>query len=159
MNLSSLLDDIAGGAPTPAAGTACAVVLELALALATKSVARSGDDGHLAAMGSQVRALRRRVGAEGVAVERSYATAVEALGSGDREQIGATVGDALDALVALAGTAADVAELARAVADACEPAARPDAAAGSALAASAAAVAAHLAGLNLLASLDERAGQ
>jgi hypothetical protein len=159
VNLEQLTEQMAGSQPTPAAGTAATVVLELSLALLAKAVARSGGDGPILALTSQVRALRRRLDGEDDRVETTYAAALDALAAGDREAIGSRVGEALDAVVRLAGTAADVAELAQAVADRCDPVVRPDAAAAAALAASAAVVGAHLAGLNLLAAADERAAR
>ena len=159
MHLEELTERMSAPEPTPASGTAATVVLELALALVVKVVARSGNDGPMGALTSQVRAVHRRLEGEGDRVEATYTAALDALAAGDRLAIGQGVGEALDAVLRLGGTAADVAELARAVADRCDPVARPDAAAAAALAAAAAAVAAHLAGLNLLAAADERAGK
>jgi hypothetical protein len=130
VHLEELTERMSAPEPTPASGTAATVVLELALALVAKVVARSGNDGPMGGLTSQVRAVHRRLEGEGDRVEATYTAALDALAAGDRIAIGQGVGEALDAVLRLAGTAADVAELARAVADRCDPVARPDAAGG-----------------------------
>jgi len=159
VDIEQLIERLAGSDPTPAAGTAAATVLDMALALSTKAVIRTSDAGPTGALAAQIAALRRRLATDGERVELTYAAALAALATGERVSIGEHVGEALDALLVLAGSATDVAELARTVADSCAPVARPDAASAAILAAAAAAVAAHLAGLNLLAPIDERAAR
>ena len=156
MDLDLLLTELRSEAPTPACGTACGVVLSLAIALCEKAARRTAGGGRGAVI-SQAGTLARRSTGAAAEVERSYDAALRALALGERRAIGEGVGAALDALVGLARAAADVVQLAVSVGAECDPAVRPDAEAAATLAASVAHIASQLAAVNLLAGRDERA--
>ena len=124
-----LVERLASPDVTPAAGTAVALVVDVALSLITKAAARSaatwaGSGGVLA----QADNLRERVLHCGDAVELSYVAAMEALagesGDGVLEE---RLRTAVEALVDLATQADTTAELAAETSTCCDPAHRADA--------------------------------
>ena len=154
-----LVDRIASPAVTPASGTAVAVVLELALALVTKTATRSaatwpGSGGALA----QCERLRARILRCGEAVELSYAAAMEALGKPDGEGVlEDRLRAAVDALTDLGAQAETTAQLAAETSCACDPAHRADATVAAIMCDSAVRACGHLVDLNLTTTPDDRA--
>lgn len=153
-----LVERLAAPDVTPAAGTAVALVVEVALSLITKTATRSaatwaGSGGVLA----QADNLRERVLRCGEAVELSYAAAMEALagasGDGVLEE---RLRTAVEALVDLATQAETTAELAAETSTCCDPAHRADATVAALLCDAAVRSCAHLVELNLTTTPDDR---
>ena len=154
--VDNLLDRVRSDERSPAAGSAGTAAAALAAALVTKTARRSRavwpEAGGAIA---QAAALEARLWQAGEELERTYRRAVEALGSGDQEQIGAFVPEAAEASLELARIAADVAELAADAAHHCDQAHHADATVAAILATAAARTGAHLVAVNLLSRPDD----
>jgi hypothetical protein len=142
----------------PAGGLALAEALSVAAGLVAGSAGAARESWREAgAAGAQARALQRRVVALSTQNAVSYSRARELLrgGSaapaGDRDrELGDAVAAAAGPPLALAGCAADVAQLAAEVAERGVPELRADLVVAAMLAAAAAAAAAHLVEVNLV---------
>jgi len=150
----------------PASGVITGLVVGLAASLLSAAAERSreawpGAPGALA----QAEALRRRAHALAQDNSQAYHDARLALagggepvaGSAQRDwALGRVVAAAADPPLALAGTADDVAQLARALAEQGAPEVRADVVVAAELAAGAAASAAHLVEVNLVVGADQQ---
>jgi formiminotetrahydrofolate cyclodeaminase len=172
--LDELLDDLAGGAVSPAASSVAGLIVAFAAALTAKSARRSGKVMEsAAAAAAQADSLRRRALAlaslNAEAYEDAMATLPSSAGSEGPASAGAgqdrdlEIGDALvrtsDALSSLLDAACDVCLLAELVAKEGEPAARADAAAAATLAEAGGCTAVQLIEINLLGGELEDAKQ
>jgi formiminotetrahydrofolate cyclodeaminase len=160
-SLGQLLDQVADESPSPGGGSSCALACALAAALvqmaAAFTLARSEyAERHerMAALGARAGALR----ADAVALaERElhvYGAVLDALRlpedePGRAERLDAALSDATDSPLAIARTAAEVAELAAETASSGNRHLRGDAMAAALIAEAACAAAARLAELNL----------
>ncbi len=145
-----LAERLSGATPTPAAGTAVAGVVEIAMALVAKVAARSAADWPEAGgVAAQVDAMVLRVTARAEGVELSYATALEAIEQGGDESIERALAAAVDAALAEEEACAAATELAAATAGRCNPAHRADAVAAALLCEAATRACAHLVAVNL----------
>jgi methenyltetrahydrofolate cyclohydrolase len=159
--LGELLDDLAGDARVPGAGSVAA----LCVAMSASVVAMAGrvsSDGweHAGAAVAQADALRRRVTPLAAADAEVLRDAVALLdgtaqGEGGDRELGAALDRAADVPLAIAEAAADVAHLASWVAGEGAPSVRADAVAAALLAHGAARAAAHLVEVNLLTTGDD----
>ena len=152
MPINRLLDEIASGEPGPTAGAASAAVVAIAAGVAA-SCGRASRQSWREAGGAiaQAEALRARAAPLAQADVQAFEEAAAALRARDAGDaaLGAKLTRAADVPLAIARVGADVAELAREVAQRGDPAIRADAAAACALAAGATQAAAHLVGVNL----------
>jgi formiminotetrahydrofolate cyclodeaminase len=154
LHIDALLDAIAAPEPAPGGGSTAALVGALAAALCGK-VARLSDDAGAAA---QANALRRRLQSLADEDSAAFLDALHEL----RERrgdvpLGRALERAADVPLRIGEACGDVASLAAALAERCEPAVAPDARGAAALAAGAARVAAVLVETNLGAAPgDER---
>lgn len=140
---------------TALAGPLAATVVEEAAALLSELAREFGDE----AAAAQADALRARAAALAHADEAAYAAAAGLLVGRDGHdfELGRALDEAAAVPLRIAETAADVAELAAALADRVVPDARPDLAGAALLAEGAARAAAHLVEVNLAVSAgDER---
>jgi methenyltetrahydrofolate cyclohydrolase len=150
-----LLASIAAETRAPAGGSVAAIVVGLAAALAAKAARLSrGTWRYANGAIAQADALRARVIPLAEADADAYAEAIAALEAPDR-QLGAALSRAAHIPLVIAEAAADVASLARSVAEDGDPNARGDAATAAALAHAAARAAAHLVEINLSATRDD----
>jgi len=131
----------------PAAGPLAAVVTSEAAAVVAAIARLSGDEAGAA----QAESLRARAQPLAAADAEAYVAAAAQLArpAGDDFALGRLLEEAADVLLSIADAAADVAELAGAVADRCSPPLRPDAVGAATLAEAAARAAAHLVEINL----------
>jgi formiminotetrahydrofolate cyclodeaminase len=140
----------------PAAGPLAAIVTSETAAVVAAAARLSGDE----AAAAQAESLRARARELATADAEAYAAAAAqlALRVGDDFRLGRALEDAADVLLEIVDAAADLAELAAAVADRCEPQLRPDVAASATIADAAARAAAQLVEINLAVTPeDERA--
>jgi formiminotetrahydrofolate cyclodeaminase len=145
VSLETFLAALAERTPAPGGGSAAAAGCALGAALAEMAARFAGrDDDAARAAGLVAEALRL-----GEADLTSYAPVLEAQRAGDPERAAAARAAAAEVPLAIAETAAQVAELARALAVAGRPGLRGDALAGADLAAGAARAAARLVEINL----------
>lgn len=152
LDVSALLGLLSSQELTTAGGSAAAVVGAVAAAVAAKAARFAEDPGLLA----QAEALGARLASLAADDASAYGEALRALaaagggGSPGRDfQLGRIVARAAAAPVAIAEAAADVAVLARDLADRGDSSLRADAVAAGMLAAGAARAAAHLVEVNL----------
>jgi methenyltetrahydrofolate cyclohydrolase len=162
LRLRELLDEIAAEGRTPGGGSAAALVTAIAAGLLAK-VARSSRDSwpEAAGIAAQAESLRdRATPLADVAVEQ-YEAALrireESADPGERRDfaLGQAYAKAAEPPLQIARAAADVAQLAVAVAESGEPALRADAVVAALLAAAAASAAAELVAVNLTASAGD----
>jgi len=152
-----LLASIADETRAPAGGSVAAIVVALAAALVAKA-ARLSRGSWRDARGAiaQADALRARVVPLAEADAAAYAEAIAALEARD-PGLGAALSRSAHIPLVIAEAAADVASLAKWVAEEGDPAARGDAATAAVYALAAARAAAHLVEINLSATRgDER---
>jgi methenyltetrahydrofolate cyclohydrolase len=159
--LPALLEELAAPHPAPGGGSALAVALAAAAAvveMAARVSAETWPEGPGCA--AQAAALRRRaldlahVDAETYARALEVRAATADLPPERRDwEVGRAYAAAAEPPLALARAAADLADLARLVAEQAEPAVRPDAVAAQALAAAAARGARELVAVNLTAQV------
>ena len=155
--------DRARAGPLPGAGSVAAIVATLAAALTGMS-ARMSRESWAGARGAaaQAEALRARAERLAAGSEAAYAAALAALVSvrvgaeSDDDALGAALEQAVRPPLDVAEVAADVALLAKVVADEGNADVRADAAAAAALAAGAARAAAHLVEINLLVTPNDQ---
>ena len=162
LRLRELLDEIAAEGRTPGGGSAAALVTAIAAGLLAK-VARGSRDSwpEAAGIAAQAESLRdRATPLADVAVEQ-YEAALrireESAEPGERRDfaLGRAYAKAAEPPLQIARAAADVAQLAVAVAESGEPALRADAVVAALLAAAAANAAAELVAVNLTASAGD----
>jgi len=162
LRLRELLDEIAAEGRTPGGGSAAALVTAIAAGLLAK-VARGSRDSwpEAAGIAAQAESLRNRATPlADVAVEQ-YEAALrireESAEPGERRDfaLGRAYAKAAEPPLQIARAAADVAQLAVAVAESGEPALRADAVVAALLAAAAANAAAELVAVNLTASAGD----
>jgi len=162
LRLRELLDEIAAEGRTPGGGSAAALVTAIAAGLLAK-VARGSRDSwpEAAGIAAQAESLRdRATPLADVAVEQ-YEAALrireESAEPGERRDfaLGRAYAKAAEPPLQIARAAADVAQLAVAVAESGEPALRADAVVAALLAAAAASAAAELVAVNLTASAGD----
>jgi formiminotetrahydrofolate cyclodeaminase len=158
--IDPLLDAIGSRTLAPASGPTAAFVGAMAAALCAKTGRYALDDGAVA----QAEHLRRRLTHLAREDAEAFVTAFRNLDE-PREpdpdvrdwQLGRSLAAAADALLRIAETCADVAELAADLARRGKPDLQPDAAAAAVLAEAAARVCAHLVAVNLgMTPTDER---
>jgi formiminotetrahydrofolate cyclodeaminase len=150
-----LLASIAAETRAPAGGSVAAMVVALAAALVAKAGRLSRDSwAHAHGAIAQAEALRTRVLPLAEADAAAYAEAISALEARDAD-LGAALSRAAHVPLMIAEAAADVACLARCVAEEGDPGARGDAAAAAVFAQAAAQAAAHLVEINLSARRDD----
>jgi formiminotetrahydrofolate cyclodeaminase len=146
--LRELLEDVAGADPVPAAGSVVAVLGALAAGLAAKVARRSTSERSDAqAIAEQADLLRQRLEPIITGDAASYAEALAA--GGDRAERRAAMLEASSGPVVVTETAAEIAEIAAALAANCNPNLRVDAAAVAWFAASVAEVGADLTAANV----------
>jgi formiminotetrahydrofolate cyclodeaminase len=166
-SLGQLLDQVAAESPSPGGGSSCALACALAAGLAQMAAAFTLARSEYSERHERMAALRARAGelrADAVALaERElhvYGAVLDALrlpedDPGRAAQLDAALSDATDSPLAVARTAAEVAELAAEAARTGNRNLRGDAIAGALLAEAACAAAARLAGLNLAGRPDD----
>jgi formiminotetrahydrofolate cyclodeaminase len=161
--LGDVLADFASEVPSPAGGSAAAIVVALGAGV-TAMCARNSRDRWADAGGAtaQAEALRARIEPLAQADAEAYEGALTAFRLPERlepEVRNATIGVALERAAAIpfaiAEVGADVADLAATVAEQGNPDLRGDAVAAALLAEAGARVAAHLVRLNLAAGSDD----
>jgi methenyltetrahydrofolate cyclohydrolase len=168
LRLGDFLDLLASDRPVPAGGSATAAAVGAAAAIVAKAARLSTRHWREAGGAlAQAEALRARAAPLAKADAEAYADALATLrapAGGSQEardaEIGAALSRAADVPLAIAVTAADVADLAAAVAENGNPNLRADAAAAAVLAEAGARAAANLVAINLSAIADdERVGR
>lgn len=153
--LDAVTEAVAAATRVPGGGSVAAMVVALAAALVAKAGRLSLDHWrHAGGAIAQAEALRARAGPLAEADAAAYSEAITALEAGT-ETIGPALLRAAEIPLLIAEAAADVAALARVVADEVDPDVRPDAVAAATLAAAGAQAAAHLVGVNLGAQRDD----
>lgn len=158
LGVDELLDAFASGEPVPGGGSAAAIVVAAGASLVEKAARRSVDSwAEAAGAAAQAHSLRLRAAPLAVSDARAYRDALGRLGrrEGYDHLLGAALEEAAAVPLLIARAGADVASLAREVADRCDPAIRPDAVGAGLLAAAGAAAAAHLVEVNLAATGDD----
>lgn len=164
LRLADFLDELASEAKAPGGGTVAALVTAAAAGLLAK-IARASKHGWAEAAGvaAQAESLRGRAAPLAQADAEEYEAALRARSESEPESseqrdfaLGRVYARAAEPPLQIAETAADVAELALAVARNCDPSLRADAAAAGGLAAAAARAAGELVAVNLTASADDR---
>lgn len=146
--LRELLEDVAGDDPVPAAGSVVAVLGALAAGLAAKVARRSTSQRPDAeAVAERADALRERLEPIITADAASYAAALTS--NGNRAERAAAMLKASSGPVEVAEAAAEIAEIATALAANCNPNLRVDAATAAWLAASVAEASADLTAANV----------
>ena len=150
--LSQVLDTIADDSRLPGGGAVAALVVSMAAALVAMAARRSRDvwPGAAGAV-AQADVLRRRAAPLAGAGAKAYSDAAAMLDERRRrgDDLGRALARAAELPLLVAQVAADVAALARDVADSGDPAVRGDAVAAALLAEAAARAAAHLVEINL----------
>lgn len=155
LRLGELLSAV-GGPGLPGAGSVAAVTGALAASLVSMTARLSEDWEDRGAAIAQATSLRERLEALAREDAQAYAQALRSLEERDDPgDMAITLGRAADVPLRLAEAAADVAALASAVADRCEPQYRVDVTAAATLAAAAARTAAELVAVNLTALPDD----
>lgn len=151
-----LLDTIAAETPAPGGGSVAAFVTEMAASLAAMAARFAHDWEGAAGAVAQAETLRHRAAPLAIEDAVAYENVLTAMRMPKELEpevrntlIGETLSRAADVPLAIAVTAADVAELASEIAVAGNPNLRGDAAAAALLAAGAARVAANLVEINL----------
>ena len=163
-SLREFLDDVAAEGRTPGGGSAAAVVTALAAAVLAKIARSSTAWPESRGIAAQAESLRDRAAPLAQASAEEYEAALRARDdegglAGERRDfaLGRAYARAAEPPLQIARTAADVAELAVAVARNGDPAFHADAVVAALLAAAAASSAAELVGVNLTAATgDER---
>ena len=154
-SLDEFLDELEAPAPSACGGTAAAVSAAMAASLVTMVARTSRDWADGPGIAAQARALRERLIALGDEDARVFELVLETMrgGSGSPEQRDFALGEALVGAaavpLAIAETAADVAELAALAATEGAAHLRPDAVAAATLAEASVRAAAHLVEINL----------
>jgi formiminotetrahydrofolate cyclodeaminase len=150
-----LLAGIAAETRAPAGGSVAAIVVALAAALVAKAARLSRTSWrHAPGAVAQAEALRARVMPLAEADAAAYAEAIAALEARD-PGLGEALSRAAQVPLVIAAAAADVASLAKSVAEEGDPNTRGDAAAAAVFAHAAAQAAAHLVEINLSATRDD----
>jgi methenyltetrahydrofolate cyclohydrolase len=152
--LGDFLDDLAETMPIPAAGPAAAVAAAMAASLVGMAAHSATGWPGAGGAAAQARSLRARLVPLALADAEAYAEALEALresaaGHGHHAELGLKLDRAAALPLAIAETAADVAELAALAAEHGDGPSRTDAVAAAALAEGAVVAAARLVELNL----------
>jgi len=155
VSVAALLDALEAPAPSPSGGSAAALTGAMAASLVVLVGRRSSSWPEAAGVTAQAGSLRTRL--VGLADEdvRAYAAALEALAAaresgGARDHLlGVALEQAAEVPLRIAGSCADVAELAALAASSGEPQLRPDATAAALLAEAACRSAARLVEVNL----------
>jgi formiminotetrahydrofolate cyclodeaminase len=152
LRVDELLNVLASGEPDPGSGSAAAIVLAMAASLVAKA-ARSPCESWPEAGGAaaQAEALRARATPLADADALVYREAHTRLGraEGADHTLAASLDRAAEVPLEITRIGADVAALAREVADRCDPGLRPDVLGAAVLAAAAAQTAAQLVEANL----------
>ena len=152
LRVDELLNVLASGEPDPGSGSAAAIVLAMAASLVAKA-ARSPCESWPEAGGAaaQAEALRARATPLADADALVYREAHARLGrtDGADHTLAASLDRAAEVPLEITRIGADVAALAREVADRCDPGLRPDVLGAAVLAAAAAQTAAQLVEANL----------
>ena len=152
LRVDELLNVLASGEPDPGSGSAAAIVLAMAASLVAKA-ARSPCESWPEAGGAaaQAEALRARATPLADADALVYREAHARLGRADGADhtLAASLDRAAEVPLEITRIGADVAALAREVADRCDPGLRPDVLGAAVLAAAAAQTAAQLVEANL----------
>lgn len=156
--ITAFAEEVDEGRAEPVSGAVAALVTALAASLAAAAAERSRAGWNEAGGArAQAQALRRRAVELAERDAAAYAAAREALAKGvDDWRLGGAVERAAEPPVALAASAADVAQLARAIADRGAGDVRDDALVAAMLAAAAARAAAHLVRINLVVGGDQQ---
>ncbi|HSL64783.1 MAG TPA: cyclodeaminase/cyclohydrolase family protein [Gaiellaceae bacterium] len=153
--LEELLDAIAEDTLVPASGSVAGVVVAMAAALTAMAARRSsGTWAQAGGAVAQAEALRRRATPLAQEDAEAYLEAVARLeqrASGRDAELGRALARAAEVPLLIAQVAADVAALAKEVAESGDPAVRGDATGAALLAQAAARAAAHLVEINLAA--------
>lgn len=151
--VDELLDAVAADSLTPASGTVAGLVAAMAAALTAMAARRSADVwAEAPGAVAQAEQLRRRAAPLAEATADAYAEAavmLEEEATGRDHELGRALSRAAEVPLRIAQLAADVAALAKDVADCGDPAVRADATAAALLAQAAARSAAHLVEINL----------
>jgi formiminotetrahydrofolate cyclodeaminase len=154
--LRRLFDDLSSSDAAPASGSAAAVTIAMAAALAEMGAGLSrGQWDEAAGMVAQARLLRRRIAPLVEADADAYARALAALdsagasGAGGDDDIARALAAAADVLLVIARTGADTAEVAQQVAERGNPRHRDDVHAAVLLAEVGTRIAATLVSVNL----------
>lgn len=154
--LRRLFDDLASSGAAPASGSAAAVTIAMAAALAEMGAGLSrGQWDEAGGMVAQARLLRRRIEPLVEADADAYARALTALdragsaGAGRDDEIAEALASAADVLLVIARTGADTAAVAQQVAERGNPRHRDDIHAAVLLAEVGTRIAAGLVGVNL----------
>jgi methenyltetrahydrofolate cyclohydrolase len=154
--LAAVLDELARSGRVPGAGSVAAIVVGMAAAIVARAARGSTvdwQDGRGAV--AQAEALRRRAAPLADLDARALAQAVDLLEPAARAsegrdfELGLALSNAADVPLSIVQVAADVAELAKVVAEEGDSELRPDAVGAAFLAAGAARAAAHLVEINL----------
>jgi formiminotetrahydrofolate cyclodeaminase len=152
LRVDELLNVLASGEPDPGSGSAAAIVVAMAASLVAKA-ARSPCESWPEAGGAaaQAEALRARATPLADADALVYREAHARLGRADGADhtLAASLDRAAEVPLEITRIGADVAALAREVADRCDPGLRPDVLGAAVLAAAAAQTAAQLVEANL----------
>jgi formiminotetrahydrofolate cyclodeaminase len=156
--ITAFAEELDEGGAQPVSGAVAALVTALAASVAAAAAERSRADWNEAGGArAQAQALRRRAVELAERDAAAYALAREALAERvDDWRLGDAVERAAEPPLALAASAADVAQLARAIADRGAGDVRADALVAATLAAAAARVAAHLVHINLVVGGDQQ---
>jgi formiminotetrahydrofolate cyclodeaminase len=163
LSVAELLERLAATRPAPGGGSAAAIAVASAAALLAMAARCSGETWEDAAgVAAQAKTLRSRVLELAEEDADVYERALETLAApqgetqDDRDAaIAAAVAHAAEVPLAIARAGADVAGLARLVADRCEPRAAADAVCAVYLAEAGARAAANLVAVNLTARPDD----
>jgi formiminotetrahydrofolate cyclodeaminase len=153
--LAALLDALEAPAPSPCGGSAAALGGAMAASLVVLVCRTSTDWDEAPGIGAQAATLRSRLVELAEEDVRAYAAALEGLDAAGETQggrdrlLGLALERAAEVPLAIAGAAADVAELAALAAEHGKPGLKPDATVGATLAEAAAASAARLVHVNL----------
>lgn len=154
LGIDELLDMLGHEDPGPGSGSVAALVVAMAAALTCKAARRSRDRwAEAGGAAAQAHALRLRAAPLAITNAKVYAEALALLddpAAEDRNRrLGLALERAAEVPLQIAGTAADVAALARDVAAECAPEVRAEAVGAAVLAKAAAETCAHLVAINL----------
>ena len=152
LRVEELLDAFADGDADPGSGSAAALVVSMAAGLVAKAARRSREDwSEASGAAAQAQALRVRAAALADTDAEAYRDALQrlALRDGSDHLLADALDEAAEVPLVIARAAADVAALAREVAERCDLALRPDVTGAAILAAAAARAAAQLVEANL----------
>lgn len=158
LDVEGLLDALGADEPAPASGSAAALVTAMAAELVAKAARRSREEwAEAAGAVAQAHALRLRAAPLADADAHAFRAALARLEQpgGQDHLLGAALAEAADIPLKIVQAAADIAALAREVAEHCDPVSRPDAVGAAHLAEGAARAAAHLVEVNLGATADD----